>query len=224
MQLPKLTLAAIACIAAITCSYAAQRPEKVIQTNVEEANLRADASTTAKTICKVPKGTQFEVVGETGAWFEAKEAWTGNTIFISKKVASELYLVPAADFVIRNTTYDNIKRSSTTEVTTKWNFSDKPAGNNDLKADRTTVYATCSTTTANTSGGIRTFEQYYKGENRVWYIAITARTEPDGAVTEQLEKPIVIYIDAQNDGFWTDGLFFIANDHTEQEFDTDGWD
>lgn len=191
----KFIVAIFACVLACSSFVAnAQNedylPEQVVQISKKSVNIRATPD--GKVLYQAPIGTLFEVLAKEGTWYKVKEAYTGNTVYVSSTVVNvltdkELYdvhNVPLyAESSYKNVFRDKKLESIMSNVFTM--FKSKELGDC-VKMDQafTRNYVT---------GRAITYDSYYLGYQKGWYIVLTHRSDYEGENITPLDKPMIFY-------------------------------
>lgn len=168
-------------------------PEKVIQITKKSVNVRATPD--GKVLYQAPIGTLFEVLAKEGTWYKVKEAYTGNTVYVSSSVAQlltgeEVYDVLMLRYVYgdENTSYYHNDPDNYCSVTTQLSF--EPYETKELGQ---VIKLLWSDMYVYSDGRARTYEKYYLGYIRGWYIVLThSQSSWDDEITP-LETPIIMY-------------------------------
>lgn len=174
-------------------------PKFLVAVTKPNVNVRQAPNASATIVMKAPLGTVFEMVSKQTGWYEVKEALTGNKGYISASVSK---LCPDSEYTYPKTTegivrpdinpgYVNVIRKPNSETTATYVFWFKGQDSN-------VVYASLSTSTADTSGRMRSYENYYKGKQMGWYIVLNEETDYEGAVQSKLEDPILVFKSSTN--------------------------
>ena len=169
-------------------------PKFLVAVTKPNVNVRQAPNSSATVITKAPLGTVFEMVSKQTGWYEVKEALTGKKGYISASVSKlcpndASYYPKTTEDVVRlesNPGYMNVIKKPNSETTATYVFWFKEQ-NSDV------VYASLSTSTADTSGRMRSYENYYKGKQMGWYIVLNEETDYEGTVQGKLEKPILVF-------------------------------
>lgn len=196
-KLISVSLILLICIS-FTCK-AQSFPKFLVAVTKPNVNVRQAPNSSAAVITKAPLGTVFEMVSKQTGWYEVKEALTGKKGYISASVSK---LCPDSEYTYPKTTegivrlesnpgYVNVIRKSNSETTATYVFWFKGQDSN-------VVYASLSTSTADTSGRMRSYENYYKGKQMGWYIVLNEETDYEGAVQSKLEDPILVFKSSTN--------------------------
>lgn len=168
-------------------------PQKVVMVTKSNVNVRQTPDLNSAVKYKASLGTLFEFVSKSGSWYEVKEAFTGNTVYISTSVAKMLggENVPSTQSCVSYgpTEAGNYKLKEVTakcEVTTSLNFY-----LNDKKEDGY-LYLAWTWMYADTNGRSNTQERLYRGYQKGWYMVFDSTVDYDGNVT-MLDSPVIYY-------------------------------
>lgn len=181
-------------------------PKVLIAVTKPNVNVRQAPNASATVITKAPLGTVFEMVSKQTGWYEVKEAWTGKKGYISASVSklcpdSDPYYPKTTEDIVGVTEFENISKRQNSETTATYVFQSKDKTN--------VVYASLSTTTADTSGRMRTYENYYKGKQMGWYIILDEETDYEGTVQSKLDKPILVFRESSGKaGIYIQGIYY----------------
>lgn len=198
----------IACIS-LTCE-AQSLPKNLIAVVKPNVNVRQAANASAAVVMKAPFGTVFEMVSRQPGWYEVKEAFTGKKGYISASVTKlrsidDNVYYPETNGVVGVVSgfdYENVSKKQNSETTRTYTLKVQKEGSD-------VVLASLSTSTADTSGRMRTYENYYKGKQMGWYIVLTEETDYEGVVQEKLDTPIIIFKDADGrSGICVQGVYY----------------
>lgn len=183
-------------------------PKFLVAVTKPNVNVRQAPNSSATVITKASLGTVFEMVSKQTGWYEVKEAWTGKKGYISASVSklcpdSDPYYPNTTDDIVDITEFENISKRQNSETTATYGFHSKD------KMKTNIIYASLSTTTADTSGRMRTYENYYKGKQMGWYIVLDEETDYEGTVQSKLDKPIVVFRESSGKaGIYIQGMYY----------------
>lgn len=189
-------------------------PKFLVVVTKANVNVRQAPNTSAAVVMKAPLGTVFEMVSKQTGWYEVKEAFTNKKGYISASVSKVYpvgeYSYPTTESIVAGTRdtagYVNVTRKQNSEITATYVFwIEKP--------ESKVVYASLSTSMADTSGRMRTYENYYKGKQMGWYIVLEEETDYEGTVQGKLEEPILVFRAAGYDpAIYIQGVRYKDND------------
>ena len=137
-----------------------------------------------------------------------KEALTGKKGYISASVSklcpdTDPYYPRTTDDIVDITEFENISKRQNSETTVTYGFRSKD------KMKTNIIYASLSTTTADTSGRMRSYENYYKGKQMGWYIVLDEETDYEGTVQSKLDKPILVFRESSGKaGIYIQGIYY----------------
>lgn len=168
-------------------------PEKVIQITKKSVNVRATPD--GNVLYQAPIGTLFEVLAKEGTWYKVKEAYTGNTVYVSSSVAQlltgeEVYDVLMLRYVYgdEDTSYYHTTHSKGGDMITQLSF--EPYETKELGQ---VVKLTWNNMLAYPDGRSQANETYYLGYIRGWYIVLTHTQSSWNDEITPLETPIIMY-------------------------------
>lgn len=177
-------------------------PEKVIQITKKSVNVRATPD--GNVLYQAPIGTLFEVLAKEGTWYKVKEAYTGNTVYVSSSVAQlltgeDVYHVMEMRYVYgdENTSYYHTTHSKGGDVITSLSF--EPCETKELGM---VIKLLWSDMYVYPDGRSQTYEKNYLGYRKGWYLVFTHSVNWDDEITP-LETPLIIYGAAR----WTVDLY-----------------
>lgn len=186
----------------------ATMPANVVVVAKKSVNVREAPEANANVLMKAPYCTLFELVSEQDGWYEVSEAWTGRKAYISKTVA-EVYesgyveVTGLSGFIMTESgeyAFEQVEKSNICTSTTSYDFYYDNAN------DKQTVRCLKSIRMIYNDGRMRTYETYYKGVQRGWYVALTEEVDYDGETQEKLEQPVIVYREPNNDGIYIEGV------------------
>lgn len=191
----KLFFIMLACFMLSVTTVAADYviPRTVVMVTKSNVNVRQTPDLKGNVLYKTYKGTLFEFVSKSGSWYEVKEAFTGNTVYISTSVAKMLngenVLNTQSCVSYGPTEASNYKLKEVTakcEVTTSLNFY-----LNDKNEDGY-LYLAWTWMYADTNGRSYTQERLYRGYQKGWYMVFDSTVDYDDNVTV-LDSPVIYY-------------------------------
>lgn len=202
-----MSLFLVTCLS-YTCN--AQTLPDVVAVTKPNVNIRKAPNASASVIMKAPLGTIFELVSKQAGWYEVKEAYTGNKGYIATSVSklclkdNQAYYPGTADIVglEENAGYENVTKKQNSETTSTYKFWFKDQGSD-------VVYTSLSTTSADTSGRMRSYENYYKGKQMGWYLLLNEETDYEGTVQNKMDNPILVFKSANGtSGVYVQGVYY----------------
>ena len=183
-------------------------PKFLVAVTKPNVNVRQAPNSSATVVTKAPLGTVFEMVSKQTGWYEVKEALTGKKGYISASVSklcpdTDPYYPRTTDDIVDITEFENISKRQNSETTVTYGFRSKDKMNTNI------IYASLSTTTADTSGRMRSYENYYKGKQMGWYIVLDEETDYEGTVQSKLDKPILVFRESSGKaGIYIQGIYY----------------
>ncbi|WP_455614098.1 SH3 domain-containing protein [Bacteroides congonensis] len=183
-------------------------PKFLVAVTKPNVNVRQAPNSSATVVTKAPLGTVFEMVSKQTGWYEVKEALTGKKGYISASVSklcpdTDPYYPRTTDDIVDITEFENISKRQNSETTVTYGFRSKD------KMKTNIIYASLSTTTADTSGRMRSYENYYKGKQMGWYIVLDEETDYEGTVQSKLDKPILVFRESSGKaGIYIQGIYY----------------
>ena len=187
-------------------------PKFLVASIKPNVNVRQAPNASATVVMKAPLGTVFELVSKQTGWYEVKEAVTGRKGYISSSVSklcpnSDPYYPKTTEGIVgigENAGYVNVSKRQNSETTATYVFWSK----DDMKTN--VVYASLSTSTADTSGRMRSYENYYKGKQMGWYILLDEETDYDGVVQSKMEENILVFKESSGkSGIYIQGVYYM---------------
>ncbi|WP_291593195.1 SH3 domain-containing protein [Bacteroides sp.] len=183
-------------------------PKFLVAVTKPNVNVRQAPNSSATVITKAPLGTVFEMISKQTGWYEVKEAVTGKKGYISASVSklcpdTDPYYPRTTDDIVDITEFENISKKQNSETTVTYGFRSKDNKKTNI------IYASLSTTTADTSGRMRSYENYYKGKQMGWYIILDEETDYEGTVQNKLDKPILVFRESSGKaGIYIQGVYY----------------
>lgn len=183
-------------------------PKFLVAVTKPNVNVRQAPNSSATVITKAPLGTVFEMISKQTGWYEVKEAVTGKKGYISASVSklcpdTDPYYPRTTDDIVDITEFENISKKQNSETTVTYGFRSKDNKKTNI------IYASLSATTADTSGRMRSYENYYKGKQMGWYIILDEETDYEGTVQNKLDKPILVFRESSGKaGIYIQGVYY----------------
>ena len=198
------------CLSLSTIMNAQSLPKTLVVVVKPNVNVRQSPNPSAPVVSKAQLGTVYELVSKQTGWYEVKEALSGKKAYVASSVVK---LCPDSDYRYPKTTEGIVglegnagyvhttKKQNSEEIATYAFWTKEQVPN--------VVLISLSTSVADTSGRMRSYENYYKGKQMGWYIAITEETDYEGAVLNKLDEPILVFKEANgNSGIYIKGVYF----------------